>query len=160
MGESERLNLLRQFAAPELLPVLTSDDEAARRLHSGTRVLDSFARLAVRHGAGFSVVLLPYKLQVLPSQRREWIDRLGLSPSQLFRPQQGLRRWASDRGVSMVDVTGEFLRHPEPQHLFWPIDLRLSPAGHIAVAEALAGESSRTHLEELGRCATLAASAP
>jgi lysophospholipase L1-like esterase len=138
LGEAQRRSILCQLAAPELLPVLNRDETARRRLRTTTRVLESFARLAAAHSARLMVVLLPFKLQVIPAQRQEWMELHHLSADQVFLPQRELRRWASGCGVQVVDVGEAFARYPEPERLFWPVDLHFSPAGHVAVAEALA----------------------
>ena len=127
-----------QFASPELLPVLRGGEPAARRLETSERVLLAFAGLAAERCAGFVLVLLPTKQQVLPAQREAWQRLHGLSRDQVERPQRELRQWASRQGVAVVDATEALSRSERPEALFWPVDLHLSPAGHAAVAQAVA----------------------
>ena len=138
LSREQQDRLRGQFASPELLPVLRGGEPAARRLEASERVLAAFARLAAERCAGFVLVLLPTKQQVLPAQREAWRRIHGLSADEVERPQRELRQWGQRHGVAVVDATEALSRPDRPEALFWPIDLHLSPAGHAAVAQAAA----------------------
>jgi hypothetical protein len=135
----EQQNRIRgQFASPDLLPVVRGGPEADRRLRSTERCLAAFAELAQAHRAGFVVVLIPSKQQVVPDHRSEWIRLQELSRDQVDFPERELARWALERGVSALDLGRVFSESADPGSLFWRVDMHLSPAGHSLIGGALA----------------------
>jgi hypothetical protein len=120
------------------MPVLRGGAEAERRLASTARVLGGLAALAREHGAGFVVVLLPMKQDILPAQRAEWMQLQGLSEDDVERPRRGLMEIASREGWTVVDPAPRLRAQAEATELYWKVDLHMTPQGHAAVADALA----------------------
>jgi hypothetical protein len=146
LSPAHQERLRRQFATSELLPALRGP-ESARRVPSTERVLDAHLQLASERGAGFTLVVLPTKQQIVPAQRAEWLRLHGLTPEQADLPQRALAAWARARNVLVVDLAPALSRSPKPEDLFWKVDLHLTPAGHAVVAAevsvALDGALSR-----------------
>jgi lysophospholipase L1-like esterase len=126
-----------QFAAGDVLPVLRGGEESDRRLAATEHVLDAFHELAEERAVGLTVVLLPMKQEVLPEQRREWMDLHHLTEMDVARPHRRIAAWAARTGVALVDVTDALRAEPAPDALFWKVDLHMTPRGHALVAEVL-----------------------
>jgi lysophospholipase L1-like esterase len=136
LGPVQRRSVQRQFASAELLPVLRDTEEGGRSLRSTERLVGELRDLARRHGAGFTLLLIPTKQQAIPEQRAEWMAFHGLTPQQALAPQQQLRRWAAQNGVAVVDPIDLMAAAPDPQRLYWTANMHMTPEGHEVLARA------------------------
>jgi lysophospholipase L1-like esterase len=134
----EQQRIRNQFTAADVMPVLRGGAEAERRLETTARVLAAMASLAREHGAGFVIVLLPMKQEILPAQRAEWMELQGLSKDDVERPRRRLIEIAEREGWTVVDPAPVLRAQPSTTDLYWKVDLHMTPLGHAAVAEALA----------------------
>ena len=136
LGPTQRRAIQRQFASAELLPVLQGSDEGRRCLLSSERLIGEARAFARAQGAGFTLILIPTKQQVVPEQRAEWMELHRLTPEQALAPQRELRRWADENGIAVVDPLELMSAAPDPQRLYWTANMHLTPAGHEALARA------------------------
>jgi lysophospholipase L1-like esterase len=132
----QRRSVQRQFAAAELLPVLQGNEEGRRRLLASERLIGATRDLARGRSAGFTLILIPTKQQVVPAQRAEWMALHRLDLEQALAPQRALRRWAEANGVAVVDPLDVMAQAPDPQSLYWTANMHLTPEGHEALARA------------------------
>jgi hypothetical protein len=134
---NERKGLRRQFAAPDLLPVVRGGPDAESRLRATGRMLAAFQQLARERRASLSILLIPTKQQVIPTQRAEWMELHGLSEAQVFSPQRALALWAERHQVALVDLTPALLERKDVEDLYWPVNQHMSAAGHGVTSEVL-----------------------
>jgi hypothetical protein len=135
------------LAPSPALGVLQSDfrescGQSMDRLRRLLQAADGACRLA---GARFVVLLLPAREQVYPEDLQRAIEYNGsrADPAAIDSdaPNQALREALADSGVELVDVLDWLRSHREPERLFFPrYDPHLTPAGHLAVAEALSSK--------------------
>src|SRR5262249_5392322 len=137
LSDTQRQNVLRQFASPELLPILRGP-EASRRVALTERVLDELRAEIRSRCAAMSILIIPYKQQIVPAQRREWMRLHDRATSETFRPQEEIGDWCRRRGIAYADATEAMLQEADPNALFWPIDGHLTSAGHRLVARVAA----------------------
>ncbi len=133
---TQRRSLQRQFAAAELLPVLQGSEEGRRRLRASERLIAAARDLTRETGAGFTLILIPTKQQVVPGQRAEWTALHGLTQEQALAPQRELGRWSQQNDVPCVDPLEAMTTAPFPERLYWTANMHLTPEGHAAVARA------------------------
>jgi lysophospholipase L1-like esterase len=150
LGPVQQLALRRQFASPELLPVLKGTEEGLRSLRASERLVAAMKDLAREHGAGFTLVLVPTKQQAIPEQREEWMALHQLTEAQALSAQRRLREWANGIGTVVVDPLDLMAAAPDPRRLYWVANMHMTPAGHELLARALAPVLAR-QLREAAR---------
>src|SRR5262249_11465134 len=114
---AEQQRIRNQFTAADVMPVLRGGAEAERRLDATARVLAGLASLAREHGAGFVIVLLPMKQEILPAQRAEWMELQQLSDDDVERPRRRLLEIAARYGWTAVDVASALRAQPSAEDL-------------------------------------------
>jgi hypothetical protein len=143
LSADQQARIRGQFAAGDVLPVLRGGEEAERRLASAARAVQAMAELARGREAGFTLVVLPLKQEVIPGWRAEWMALQGLRDQDLERPRRYLMEAAARGGYRAVDVTEALRGHPRPEELYWPVDSHMTVRGHAFLAEILAPEIDR-----------------
>jgi hypothetical protein len=139
MRPDEQARIRGQFSLGDVLPALTGD-AAARRLASAERLLAAFASRAKERGAGFTLVVLPMKQEVVPEQRADLLEYHALTDADLARPRERLAALAQKEGFGFVDAGPALGRLANPAGLFWRVDWHMTPRGHVALADILAPE--------------------
>jgi lysophospholipase L1-like esterase len=134
----QRGRIRGQFAIGDLRPVLAGGEESERRLAATLRMIEARAALAHEKGAGFTLLLLPLKQEVLGAQRAELLALHGLTEEQLARPRIRLREHAARLGIRVLDATAALQADARPEELYWPVDLHMTPRGHARLAEIVA----------------------
>lgn len=150
LGPVQQLALRRQFASPELLPVLKGTEEGLRSLQASERLVAAMEGFAREQGAGFTLVLVPTKQQAIPQQREEWMALHRLGESQALSVQRRLREWANGIGIVVVDPLDLMAAAPDPGSLYWVANMHMTPAGHALLARALAPVLARQLREAAG----------
>lgn len=146
LGTSDRLKVVRFLLAnerlltrepvPELAISIFESEYSDRELHAWEvtkTALRAASDLAVRHGARFVLVSLPYPFQVEPGDAASSSHILLRST----RPQQILSEFARDLDVPYLDLLPS-LRQADVHPLFFPYDLHLTALGHDVTSRAIA----------------------
>src|SRR5262249_39119928 len=137
LTREEQARIRGQFASGDVLPILRGGEEAERDLLSTERVVSALAGVAREQGAGFSVVLLPMKLEIIPAQRAEWMALQKLSEDDVERARRHLLAFGQREHISMIDVAPALRAEAHPEDLYWKVDLHMTPRGHAALADAV-----------------------
>jgi len=138
LSPEARTRIREQFAARDLMPVLRGGPDAERRIAATERMLRGLVGLVQDRDAGFTLVLLPVKQEVIPAQRAEWMALQGLTQEDIERPRRRLLEWAAHERIEAIDVAPTLESQPRPEELYWPVDLHMTPRGQAVVAEAVA----------------------
>jgi hypothetical protein len=102
--------------------------------------LDAIDLLCRSHGARLAVLVIPYKIQVVPERREQELIRLALPEADLDleKPDRRVAEWGRRRGVAVIDLLEAFRRAPDPASLYFRVDGHWSDKGHEEAGRVLA----------------------
>jgi hypothetical protein len=102
--------------------------------------LDAMDVLCRSHGARFVVLVIPYKIQVVPKRREQELVRLALREPDLDleKPDRRVAEWGRSRGVAVIDLLEAVRRTPDPASLYFRVDSHWSDKGHEVAGRVLA----------------------
>ena len=104
------------------------------------RHLDAMNADCRAHGARFVVVLIPYRIQLVPEEREKLNKLVGLRDADfdLELPNHRIRAWGEAAGVPVIDLLDDFRRVPDPGSLYFAGDIHWNAKGHVLAGRALA----------------------
>ncbi len=102
--------------------------------------LDAMHSACRSRGIPMAVVVIPYKIQVVPAARRreETLVAVPERDLDLEQPGRRIQRWASARGVPLIDLLPVFRDASDPASLYFRVDAHWNDRGHEFAGRALA----------------------
>lgn len=102
--------------------------------------LDAMQVACRARGIPLAVVLIPYKIQVVPERRQVEEARLGLRETDLDLdlPNRRVAAWGRARGVPVIDLLPDFGAARDPASLYFRVDSHWSDRGHEFAGRVLA----------------------